>query len=357
MLNIPFYNPQKTYEENYKFGPFGEFANPKICSNKNEPQLDFLGEKLFFDFGIPAGPLVNSKFIRAALDKGFDIVTYKTVRSKKYPCNSLPNILGLKIKGDLSLKMAEKGIVGENKYAEPLSITNSFGVPSFDPDIWQPDLKDAVQYAKNGQIVIGSFQGTLNSSGNIASYVADFVKLSRLVKETGVKVMEVNLSCPNEGVLDLLCFDIERVERIVLAIKNEIGRTPLVIKIAYFENQSQLEKLVKTVGKMVEAIEAINTIPAKIYDKFGKQALPGEARLKAGVCGKSIKWAGIKMTNSLKKLREELDFKYSIIGVGGVSSVNDYSDYKNAGADAVMSATGAMWNPYLAQEIKKYYDF
>jgi tRNA-dihydrouridine synthase len=33
----------------------------------------------------------------------------------------------------------------------------------------------------------------------------------------------------------------------------------------------------------------------------------------------------------------------------------DYFDYRQAGADVVMSATGAMWNPYLAQEIKQIY--
>jgi tRNA-dihydrouridine synthase len=35
-----------------------------------------------------------------------------------------------------------------------------------------------------------------------------------------------------------------------------------------------------------------------------------------------------------------------------VTLAQDYFDYKKAGADAVMSATGAMWNPNLAHEIK-----
>ena len=30
----------------------------------------------------------------------------------------------------------------------------------------------------------------------------------------------------------------------------------------------------------------------------------------------------------------------------------DYKEYRDAGADAVMSATGAMWNSHLAAEIK-----
>ncbi|MEK9161093.1 MAG: diguanylate cyclase, partial [Patescibacteria group bacterium] len=42
-------------------------------------------------------------------------------------------------------------------------------------------------------------------------------------------------------------------------------------------------------------------------------------------------------------------------GVGGVTRPEDYKEYRDAGADVVMSATGAMWNPYLAKEIKDAY--
>jgi len=35
----------------------------------------------------------------------------------------------------------------------------------------------------------------------------------------------------------------------------------------------------------------------------------------------------------------------------------DYQDYHHAGADVVMSATEAMWNPYLAREIKGLKNF
>jgi dihydroorotate dehydrogenase len=73
----------------------------------------------------------------------------------------------------------------------------------------------------------------------------------------------------------------------------------------------------------------------------------------SGVCGQAIKWAGLDMTKHLRDLREELGMKFTIIGVGGVASAEDYKNYRNAGADAVMSATGAMWNPNLAEEIKK----
>jgi dihydroorotate dehydrogenase (NAD+) catalytic subunit len=41
------------------------------------------------------------------------------------------------------------------------------------------------------------------------------------------------------------------------------------------------------------------------------------------------------------------------IGIGGVTSVDEYFLYKKIGVDAVQSATGAMWNPHLAIDIRK----
>lgn len=355
-MSIPFYNPKKTYEENFRDGPFGDFVDGKIYRNKEKPEYGFFGSKVYLPFGIPAGPLLNGKYIKKALDKGFDVVVYKTVRTAKYPCNPWPNVIAVQINDDLTLSQASEGIIGDDNYQRPrLSITNSFGVPSYDPDLWQPDMADAVNYAFEGQVVVGSFQGTLKPGINKKDYIADFVLAARLVKETGVKILEVNLSCPNEGSTHLLCFDITTTKAVAYAIKNEIGDTPLIIKISYFEDDQALRSLINEVGGIVEGIAAINTIPAKVYDKNHQQALPGKNRLISGICGHAVKWAGLQMTKKLKNLRKEQKLNYFIIGVGGVTIPSDYLEYKNAGADAVMSATGAMWNPYLAQDIKEKY--
>jgi dihydroorotate dehydrogenase (NAD+) catalytic subunit len=87
-------------------------------------------------------------------------------------------------------------------------------------------------------------------------------------------------------------------------------------------------------------------------DEQGRQALPGEGRLSSGVCGAAIQWAGVEMTKRLMRHREQLGANFAIVGVGGVSDAATYERYRHAGADAVMSATGAMWNARLAQQIK-----
>lgn len=349
MLREPMYNPRLSYEENYERGPFGEFIQPGVLKRAGEPRFSFAGQRVWQPFGIPAGPLVNGKFVKAALDKGFDLPVYKTVRTRPYKSHAWPNVLPVKVEGDLAADCLT--LIAGEEYSEPLSITNSFGVPSMSPDIWQPDLAECVRYARPGQMVIGSYQGTVPEHGGAAEYIEDFRLGARLMRETGVQAVEVNFSCPNEGTAHLLCFDVDRSRLVAEAIREALGDTPLFIKVAYFKDDAHLERLIQAVGPFVSGISAINTISAEVRDSSGQQALPGEGRLLSGVCGRSIRWAGIAMVQKLARLREELKMNYEICGVGGVSTAADYAAYRAAGADAVMSATGAMWNPELAEQI------
>lgn len=352
MITTPFYDPEKSYEENFAEGPFGPFADGEVFKHKTEPTTEFLGHKVYQPFGIPAGPLINSRFVTAALDKGFDICVYKTVRTREHPCHPKPNVVPVQLEDDLTLKKAQQPLLVDDQYDEPLTITNSFGVPSMDPDWWQQDLATAIAAADAGQVVIGSFQGTQQQGGSVADFIADYVLGARLVKEAGAPMMVANLSCPNESTTDLLCFDIERTRKIADKIKNEIGNTPLFLKLAYFADQKQLEEMVTKVGSIVDGFIAINTIPAEVIDETGEQALPGEGREKSGLCGAGIKWAGLEMVERMVALRSQHDLDFAVVGVGGVTEPEDYFAYRDHGADAVMSATGAMWNPYLAQEIE-----
>lgn len=351
MLHTPIYDPEKTFEQNYNEGPFGEYANNDTYQNSGDPSVEFLGVKIYAPFGVPAGPLPTSNHVAAVLRKGYDIAVYKTVRTAAHECYPKPNIVPLEIVGKLTLDKADKGVTVSQQYKEPLAITNSFGVPSYSPDTWQSDINKAVNSARRGQVVVGSFQGT-NRGGGEGAFIADHVRAAKLMTETGVKIIEMNASCPNEGSTNLLCFDTDRMEKILDAVKNEIGNTPLIVKLAYFKDQKYLTEYVKRLGALVDGFATINTISAEIRTIDRQQALPGEGRLRSGVCGAPIKWAGLEMVSRLAKLREECGMKFAVIGVGGVTEADDYFEYVSAGADAVMSATGAMWNPYLAQEIK-----
>lgn len=353
MKHTPFYDPTKSYEENYDKGPFGAFTDGKVYEEKGEPTHDFLGKKIYTPFGIPAGPVLNSNFVKAAFEKGFDLVVYKTVRSAVFPCHPFPNILQVNVEGDLTLEKAQHPLQAEANFHEPIAITNSFGVPSKDPSFWQQDAKKAISYARKGQLLILSFMGTVRPNQTEEEFVKDFADAAKMAYETGAEILEVNLSCPNIGNEGLVCYNLPVSEKACKAIRDVIGNTPLIIKVGYYQSEEDLKKISEIAEKYAQGIAAINTIAASIVDKDGNQALPGPNRLKSGVCGAPIKWAGIEMVTRLKKIREQNNYKFQIIGVGGVTTPKDYTDYIYAGADAVMSATGAMWDPFLAQEIKQ----
>jgi dihydroorotate dehydrogenase (NAD+) catalytic subunit len=354
------YDPALPYAENYDRGPFGGYSDPtpyRAASDKT-PEFTFVGQNINSPFGIPAGPLLNANYVTAALAKGYDVVTYKTQRSTNFDVNAFPNVLYVQVDGDLTLEKAAQPLVGFTETdADPkeLTITNSFGMPSPGPDKWVPDLQQALAAAGPGQLVVMSVVGTIKPGFSPDDYYNDFAEVAHLAAEAGAKVIEVNLSCPNVATEGVLCYTPSAVEQIVRRAKAAIGERPLIAKVGYYspEQQDVLEEVVKVMGPYVCAISAINTIAAPIVDANGEQALPGPNRLKSGMCGAGIKWAGLDIVKRLSGLREKLGLTYEIVGVGGVMTAADYHEYRDAGADLVQSATGAMWNPNLAIEVKE----
>lgn len=355
MLKEAFYDPKRSYDENYVDGPFGNFANGKRIEDPlKPPRYEFLGHKVNLPFGIPAGPLLNSNYVKAAFEKGFDVAVYKTVRAGTFPSHPSPNILAVHIDGNLTVERAKQPIIADTNYSEPLSITNSFGVPSKDPTEWQEDARKALSYAGEGQVMVLSFMGTVRPNQTAEEFIADFALAGKFAAETGALILEGNLSCPNIGNEGLVCYNLDMTRRVVHETRGKVGDVSLIWKVGYYESDKDVEELAQIAHETKSSLSVINTIPGTIVDKDGNQALPGSpARLKSGVCGSVIKWAGIDMVQRLDKIRKEKGYKFAIDGVGGVISPQDYFDYRDAGADAVFSATGAMWNPDLALEIKQ----
>ncbi|MDN4481809.1 tRNA-dihydrouridine synthase [Demequina muriae] len=343
------FDPRRTYDDNVRNGPFGPFdGHPPERDAPTTPAERFLGHTVRRPFGIAAGPLPTARHCAAAFSHGFDVNVYKTVRSRAMPAHPFPNTLAVRVDGDLC---AEPGVTllvdGDLDTAH--SISNSYGVPSPDPDQWQPDMAAAAASAANGQVLVGSCQGTRD--GDDTALIADYARTAQLVAETGAGAVELNLSCPNEGTGALLCFDTPLVARVARAAKERIGDVPLVLKIAYFRDDDALASLVRAVAPVADGIAAVNTLPALLVDAAGRQALPGPGRETAGVCGASIRWAGLDMVRRLARHREASDEAYTILGVGGVLTADDYETYRHAGADAVMTATGAMRDASLGRAV------
>ncbi|MDP2649108.1 MAG: tRNA-dihydrouridine synthase [bacterium] len=356
MLREPFYDPTLSYEENYERGPFGAFADGEVYRQKGEPKHEFMGHKVYAPFGIPAGPLLNAAFCKAAFEKGFDICVYKTVRSDAFPCHPFPNVLAIHPEGDLTFDELKRPLIADTKYDEPLSITNSFGVPSRKASVWQEDVKKAISAAGKGQVLVLGFMGTVRPGQTQQEFIDDNILAAKLAHETGARILEINLSCPNIGNEGLVCYNLDLTEVIAKGVRAVIGDTTFTLKVGYYREDKDIERLAQIADAYADSIAGINTLQAEIRDEKGAQALSGSPeRLRSGVCGAGIKWAGVDQVRRLAAIREKRGFRFSIEGVGGVTTPEDYKAYRDAGADSVMSATGAMWDPLLAQEIKKAY--
>jgi dihydroorotate dehydrogenase (NAD+) catalytic subunit len=343
------YDGRLDFEQNKAKGPFGDYASIKTpYKNRGEPAYDFFGTPVYSPFGIAAGPLPTVRHVKAALDKGYDIATLKSVRTELFPISRYPHVRPVKFGKALIGNKPHEAMLAD-EYSEPLSIANSFGIPSAAPKEWQPYVRAALRLPQKGQALIVAFQGTARGKGR-DDFVKDHVQGIGLIRETGARVIEINLSCPNEGEAILACYDTGITERIVDTVRSAYPKLTFTIKLAYFPNHAQLRELVRRIGKSVDGICAINTIPAKVVDANGSIVFPG--RLEAGISGASIKKAGLEMTKLLNECRNEFGYHYKIIGTGGVLTPNDFHEYRTAGADIVMSVTGAMWDPNLAAEIK-----
>ena len=275
------------------------------------------------------------------------LVTYKLIPwIKARTTAEQQSLLAATVK---TLVYAAEQLYGAGKGAEKLDyVISELEKRGFTAD------RAAIEAAGPGQVLVPSFQGSRVEGMSEEEYIADHATTARLVKETGAKLMVMNTSCPNEGHNRLLCHNPLLVGRITEAVKQEIGDIPLMVKLAYIPSDGDLELMVRsTVGHgTVQGFSTINTISAKLVDANGNQALPGAGRDRSGVCGNAIRGAGLDMVARLAAIREKLGLDFKINGVGGVVSPADYQAYRNAGADSVMSATGAMWDAELAHKIK-----
>lgn len=350
----PVYNILRSYAENYVEGPvFHGRIPPSIPPG--EP-VSFLGLSANSRLGIPAGPLLNSDWIGFYARMGFDLLVYKTVRTHAHPSYPAPNCLYVSTSGDLTPEALASPLIGSVNL-EPLSmrditITNSFGMPCQDPAVWQKDVALAREKIGPGQILIVSVVGTERKGESIGE---NFARAAQMAKDAGAMAVEVNFSCPNvKGVEGQIFQNPESAADIARAVRKALGNeTPLIVKIGALPGDREADVLVKALGPFANAISSINTLLATVINSEGHPALPGAGREKSGLCGEGIRRTALKVVGRLAESVRRAGIPLSIIGVGGLMTVEDAELFWNAGADFAMTATGAMWDPFLAYHLKQ----
>lgn len=344
------YDIHKTYLENAEEGPF---YSGKIPHRIGDEKYDFLGYKVASRIGVFAGPLLNSRWIKLAADLGYDLLTYKTIRSHEFAGHPLPNIVYVDETPLDPTRLPAHLIKTEKEPPlERLGITNSFGMPSRSEAYLHEDIPKASQLLGRGQALIVSVTGTMTPGMSRANYIQDFINAARLAEKSGAKIIEANFSCPNvseeEGALYLhpeACFEV--ASRIVENITK-----PLIIKVGYFPDKKILAKtLVALSCAGVKAVAGINSLSLKVLNSKGEPAL-GKGRLTSGICGAPIRECALQFVTDARFIIAKEKIPLMLIGGGGIMEPSHFDDFFNAGADFAFVATGMMWRPLLAHEYK-----
>jgi dihydroorotate dehydrogenase len=347
--NGPIYDITKSYADNSAEGPFFPGEYPARSWAPKEKWIDFLGHKIASPLGVPAGPLLNSKWTTLAARLGFDVVTYKTIRSAPHPGHSLPNVVYINTAGDLTrerwndtLNMVAQAPSDINDIA----ITNSFGMPSREAEFLYTDIRKAKDELAEGQLLIVSVVG---SACDKKDFVDDYIRAAKIGTDAGAPVIEANFSCPNvvtgEG---KIYSNPVAVEEIASNLVKSLGDVPLLIKVGVFDDKEQMREMFKAAARAgVKGISGINTLSMKVIDATGQPAL-GPTRIHSGICGGPIRAAAIDWVRTARDIIDKERLPLALVGCGGIMKAEQFDDFLAAGADVAMSATGMMWDPLLA---------
>ncbi|MFB4162600.1 dihydroorotate dehydrogenase [Alteribacillus sp. JSM 102045] len=158
-----------------------------------------------------------------------------------------------------------------------------------------------------------------------------------------VGALELNISCPNvnEGGI-AFGTDPDLAAELTRRVK-KVSSCPVYVKLS--PNVMDITVVAKAVEQAgADGLSMINTLSGmKIDIQSGKPLLANET---GGLSGPAIKPIAIRMIHEVRKQTE-----LPIIGMGGISTLDDVIEFIMAGADVVAVGTANFTNPFICPEL------
>ncbi|MDQ0217146.1 dihydroorotate dehydrogenase [Peribacillus cavernae] len=180
---------------------------------------------------------------------------------------------------------------------------------------------------------------------NIAgSQIDDYTEVARKISNApNVKALELNISCPNvkEGGI-AFGTDADVAKSVTRAVK-EVSQVPVYVKLSpNVTNIVEIARAVEDGG--ADGLTMINTLLGMRLDlKTGKPIL---ANGSGGLSGPAIKPVAIRMIHEVSQ-----HVSIPIIGMGGITTVEDVIEFFYAGASAVAVGTANFVDPFICPKI------
>lgn len=339
---LPRYRVDETYLWNYEHAPdpLSSIDAPPV-----EGRWTFCGLPVPSPLGVAAGPLLNGRWVLYYASLGFDVLTYKTVRSSERECYPLPNLAPVdvaRMKGGEDWAPAGEAMRG--------SWAVSFGMPSMPPDVWRRDVEWTRRELSGEKLLCVSVVGTVQPDWTIDDLADDYACCARWAVESGADCVETNFSCPNVSTCDGQLYQQPEAAQIVAErVREAIGRTPYLVKIGHVPDESAAAALLDAVAAHADALAMTNSVATRVRGADGEFLFGGERR---GICGDATREASVAQTGLFSRLIADRRLSIKLIGVGGASTAQHVREYLDAGAEGVHLATAAMVYPAVALSIR-----
>lgn len=173
--------------------------------------------------------------------------------------------------------------------------------------------------------------------------VEDYIEVVEKLGDTGVDMLEINVSCPNvkEGAI-AFGQKAEALFDITSQIKKHAVQ-PVIMKLSpNVTDISEMARAAEAAG--ADAISLINTLTGMKIDIHKRTfALANKT---GGMSGPAIKPVAVRMVYQAASA-----VKIPVIGMGGICSAEDAIEFLLAGASAVSVGAANFFNPYVTEEI------
>ncbi len=338
------YDRDQSYRWNYDHAPD---SPPQIDVPDVSGEWEFCGLPVASPLGIPAGPLLNGRWVLHYAALGFDVLTYKTVRSSARECYPQPNLVPVAID---EIDGHERSIAASVDMKGSWAV--SFGMPSTMPDVWRRDVEWTREQLPSGKLLSVSVVGTVQPGWTIEQLADDYALCARWAIQSGADCVETNFSCPNVSTCDGQLYQQPEAAAVVTErVRSVIGTTPYTIKVGHVVTEEQARELLDHVAPFIDAVAMTNSVAAQVTTTDGTLLFDGELR---GICGQATLKASLAQVTLFNRVIDSIEKDISIVGVGGASTAEDVQRYLSAGASAVHLATAPMLDPLVGLKIRTH---
>ncbi|PID16446.1 dihydroorotate dehydrogenase B catalytic subunit [Sporosarcina sp. P34] len=180
---------------------------------------------------------------------------------------------------------------------------------------------------------------------NVAgSETADYVEVAKQIsKASNVHALELNISCPNVKCGGILFGTDPEIAKELTAAVKAVSSVPVYVKLSPNVTDIKAMALAVEAGG-ADGITMINTLVGmRLDEKTGKPVIANKT---GGLSGPAIKPVAIRMVYEVSQV-----INIPIIGMGGVTCVQDVVDFMSAGASAVAVGTANFVDPFICPTI------